>query len=116
MGNNRTDITSINIMNLNTTNDKEFLNTVAAVVKGLIVKNTGTHVPYVQVTTPSTAPNQILTAPNHISTIQGLPPTNQIIIVQPSAPQIVIRDGQFNSAPREYFGKFFTLKTINLQW
>lgn len=106
VGNNRTDVTSINIINLNSTNDKEFLNTVAAVVKGLIAKNAGTHVPYVQVTTPSTATNPIPTAPNQISTIQGIPPTNQIIIVQPSTPQIIIRDGQFDSSPREYFGKF----------
>lgn len=92
-------------MNLNGTNDKGFLNTVAAVVKGMIAKNAGAHVPNVQVTTPSTAPNQI-------STIQGIPPTNQIIIVQPPAPQIVFSDGRFESGPREYFGKLYTLETL----
>lgn len=86
-------------MNLNTTHGNELLHTVAAVVKGMIAKNTGANVPYVQVTTPSTAPNPI-------STIQGIPPTNQIIIVQPPAPQIVFSDGRFESGPREYFGKF----------
>lgn len=87
-------------MNLNTTHSNELLNTVAAVVKGMIAKNTAANVPYVQVTTPSTAPHQISTI------VQGLPPTNQIIIVQPPAPQIVYSDGRFETGPREYSGKF----------
>lgn len=100
--NNHTDITSINIMNLNTTNGKEILNTVAAVVKGMIAKNAAGQIPYVQVTTPSTASNQM-------TTIQGIPPTNQIIIVQPPAPQIIYSDGRFVSGgSREYFGKFYS--------